>query len=116
MQSATRMNKQIEASEPSSRDDRLPDASTNATDRDPLVKAVDRLQSELHRLENRLSHLEGQFHSYTVRHAISNGDRLQIAIDTAKRIDAVEARLASRKPSNAQKRSRRGASQRRKAA
>jgi len=116
MQSATRMTKQVEASKPSSHDDGLSAASTNAIEGDPLIKAVDRLQSEIHRLENRFSQLENQFHSFTIRYAISNGDRLQIAIDAAKRIDAVEARLASRKPPSAQKRSRRGASQRRKAA
>lgn len=96
------MSTQIEASKP--------------PERDPLIKAVDRLQSEIHRLENRFSRLENQFDSFTSRNVIGDGDRLQLAMDTAKRIEEAEARLASRKPPSAQKRPRRGASKRRKAA
>jgi hypothetical protein len=116
MQSATRMTKQIEASKPSSHDDGLSAASTAAIEQDPLIKAVDRLQSEVHRLENRFSQLESQFHSFTIRNVVGNGDRLQLAMDTAKRIEEAEAHLASRKPSREQKRPRREGSKRRKAA
>jgi hypothetical protein len=92
------------------------EASKASTERDPLIKAVDRLQSELHRLENRFSQLESQFHSFTIRNVVSNGDRLQLAMDTAKRIEEAEARLASRKSSREQKRPRRELGKRREAA
>jgi hypothetical protein len=116
VQPAKYMSKQIEASKRYSHEEGLSSASSNAAERDPLIKAVDHLQSEIHRLENRFSQLENQFHSFTIRNVVGDGDRLQLAMDTAKRIEEAEARLTSRKPPSAQKRPRRGASQRRKAA
>jgi hypothetical protein len=106
------------ASKPASPDHTQTTMSADPAERDALTKGVERLQSELHRIESRYMRLESQVHDLAIGYAMNNQTALQLTIDALKRLESLEARLgaAGRRPQRPQRRAQRDASMRRKEA
>jgi hypothetical protein len=103
-------------SKPSPMESILTTVNPRNTERDALIRAFERLESQLDRLEGQVHKIESHFHQLSLRLVGNHGDLLKLLIQNLERLDGIGARLGSGEPQRPQKRPRRDASKQRKAA
>jgi hypothetical protein len=86
------------SSKPSPTEILLNTATSSASERAALVRAFERLESQLDRIEAEVHKIESHFHQLALRLVGNHGDLMKLLVQSLERIGGIETRLGAAEP------------------